>query len=371
MKKRKHGGNSALYLLTAASLTCSLASYAEERARTDLSKIFDASAVGEPSATFVDPIDACMKLDFGKTIRAPGDSDKRLKYTIDCREVLMGSPETETQRDFDESQHWVRFSDSKRFEMQATEVTQLQWLMVMKGTKNYAPSRIKNECDPESRESYRIEDQDGGARTVTICKNHPVENVSYIDITGEGGFLDRLNSAQTQYTYRLPTEAEWEYSARGGTIRDEKERKSPTLKDLYPVYSFGDNAHDLDSYGFFWNNSDTRTHAVAQKGKNRYGLFDMHGNVWEWVSDVYHEHYGLSDLELLRSAIRLDPNVTVEDLLSKFGTAYSPIRKANVIRGGGWDSSARHLRSAARNYLLPAHRYTTVGFRLVREPRNQ
>ncbi len=305
-----------------------------ERARTDISKVFVGSAVGRESATFVDPVAACVRRYDGQTVNGS---------SVDCRRFQMGSPANEEGRDSDETQHAVRLSNT--FSIQATEVTQLQWFMVMKGTNKATPAYFKSDCDTNNQEIYRIEDASGAAETVTICKNHPVEKVSYNDIVGTDGFLARLNASQTQYTYRLPTEAEWEYSARGGELRAD---------GTYPRYSFGDDARDLDLFGYYYGNSSNSTHAVAGKRANGYELYDMHGNVWEWVSDWYDINYGLS-------AEQLAARVT-----NPAGPSAGSYR---VIRGGGWFNFAQVLLSAFRDYDGPGYRNGGVGFRLVRTAR--
>ena len=100
----------------------------------------------------------------------------------------------------------------------------------------------------------------------------PVENVSWDDVQV---FIQRLN-AQTGKSYRLPTEAEWEYAARAGSTTD---------------YSFGDDVSQLGRYAWYTANSGGETHPVGEKQPNGFGLYDMHGNVWEWVQDCYISNY--------------------------------------------------------------------------------
>src|SRR5436853_7544725 len=96
----------------------------------------------------------------------------------------------------------------------------------------------------------------------------PVESVSWNDVQK---FIQILNSHSRKYSYRLPTEAEWEYACRAGTA--------------------GDYAGKLDSMMWYGENSGGKTHPVGQKQSNAFGLYDMHGNVWEWCEDWYHENY--------------------------------------------------------------------------------
>ena len=151
----------------------------------------------------------------------------------------------------------------------------------------------------------------------------PVENVSWEDAQQ---FIQKLNARNDGYTYRLPTEAEWEYACRAG--------------------STGDFAGDLDAMGWYDKNSGDTTHPVGQKQPNAWGLYDMHGNVFEWCQDLYGSNY-------YAQSPSVDPR----------GPSSGSYR---VIRGGGWFDNARSSRSANRNWFAPAHRLDDLGFRLVR-----
>jgi len=239
-------------------------------------------------------------------------------------EFLMGIPETEAERDDDETLHKVRLT--KGFYMQTTEVTQGQWRTIMGNN----PSSFKA-CGDD-------------------C---PVENVSWNHVQE---FIKRLNRFIKGRKYRLPTEAEWEYAARAGTTT---------------AFANGDITEtgceydpNLDAMGWYCGNSGvtykgcidaTRregsscagTHPVAQKQPNAWGLYDMHGNVWEWCQDWYwYDSY---------------PSEPVTD--PKGPDAGS----ARVYRGGSWTYDARYCRSADRDYAHPAKRYYDLGFRLSRE----
>ena len=157
-------------------------------------------------------------------------------------------------------------------------------------------------------------------------------------------------SAKTGRYYRLPTEAEWEYACRAGTKT---------------AYCFGDDPEKLDEYGWYFDNSDDSYHKVGEKKPNAWGLYDMHGNVSEWVLDQYApDSYAKSEGKTLRN-----PLVPV--------TTEYPV----VARGGCWDEDPEHLRSAARAASEPNWKmqdpqipqsiwYTTEvycpGFRVVR-----
>ena len=131
---------------------------------------------------------------------------------------------------------------------------------------------------------------------------------------------------------KLPSEAEWEYACRAGT-------RSP--------YYTGDKEKDLDRAGWYEKNSKNQVHPVGEKVPNAWGLYDMHGNVWEWVEDDWHDSYeGGPD----------DERAWVD----------RPRGSDRVIRGGSWDDDARSCRSAARYDAGPGNRDGSVGFRLSR-----
>jgi formylglycine-generating enzyme required for sulfatase activity len=104
--------------------------------------------------------------------------------------------------------------------------------------------------------------------------NLPVEQVSW---NAAQGFLTNLNERVSGYRFRLPSEAEWEYACRAGTTTQ---------------YSFGDGDAALPEYGWFTGNGERKTHPVGEKKPNPWGLYDIHGNVWEWCQDWYAPYPG-------------------------------------------------------------------------------
>jgi formylglycine-generating enzyme required for sulfatase activity len=154
----------------------------------------------------------------------------------------------------------------------------------------------------------------------------PVDNVSWDDVRE---FMRRLNALEGGATYRLPTEAEWEYAARAGTTGR---------------WSFGNEVSQLGRYAWYDENAAGQTHPVGQLQPNPWGLYDIHGNVWEWVQDWYGKYAS--------------------------GTAIDPAGPSSgsdrVYRGGSWRYSARFCRSAFRYYDAPGFRLDNVGFRLLR-----
>jgi len=206
---------------------------------------------------------------------------------------VMGSPETEPARlPFEGPQHAVTIT--KAYYMGVTEVTQAQYQAIMGNN----PSTFK-------------------------VPDHPVDNVSWND---SAKFCAKL-SEKTKKTARLPTEAEWEFACRAGT---------PT------VYSFSGNVAD---YAWFVDNSEKKTHPVGLKKPNRLGLYDMHGNVWEWCSDWYDEKY-------YAKAKPVDPQ-----------GAEAALKRS--VRGGAWAARQQRCTTAVRGGGDPARGTNYTGFRVV------
>jgi formylglycine-generating enzyme required for sulfatase activity len=201
--------------------------------------------------------------------------------------------------DHEKPVHTVRIS--RPFYLGKYEVTQAQWEAVIGNN----PSRFKGDA------------------------NRPVENVSWDDVQE---FIRQLNAKEGGARYRLPTEAEWEYAARAGTTTH---------------WSFGDNESQLGRYAWYNGNAGGQMHPVGQLQSNPWGLYDMHGNVREWVQDWYGQYVS--------------------------GTAVDPAGPSSgsyrVNRGGSWYGLARCCQSADRNYGAPGGRFVGLGlgFRLLRE----
>ncbi len=162
--------------------------------------------------------------------------------------------------------------------------------------------------------------------------DNPVDTVSWEDAVE---FCRRLSELPAEKAagnvYRLPTEAEWEYACRAGT----------TTK-----YSFGDDESNLGDYAWYGDNSDANTHPVGGKKPNAWGLYDMHGNVWEWCQDWYGDY----------------PSGSVTDPSGATSGSY------RVFRGGGWSSTAEICRSANRGGGYPSFRVSCFGFRVCLSP---
>ncbi|MBD3308380.1 SUMF1/EgtB/PvdO family nonheme iron enzyme, partial [candidate division KSB3 bacterium] len=197
------------------------------------------------------------------------------------------------------------------------EVTQAQWQAVM-----------------DDNPAYFDEDKVGEA-----WQRHPVERVSWNDAQD---FLETLNAQvsvrpelvegrDSDWKFRLPTEAEWEYAARAGSES---------------MYCFGDDVSRLKDYAWYRENSDGQTHPVGELQPNAWGLYDMHGNVWEWCADTWYDSYENAPEDGSMKG-------NLDD------------KKVKIRRGGAWGSPAWNCRSAYRDDYNPIHRPSNLGFRVV------
>ncbi|WP_342304915.1 formylglycine-generating enzyme family protein [Methanolobus sp. ZRKC5] len=211
---------------------------------------------------------------------------------IPAGKFIMGSKQDETSRPVHE------VTISKQFYIGKYPVTQEEWVSIMGSN----PSYFKDHDD------------------------HPVEQVSWNDAQE---FVKNLNAKEGTDKYRLPSEAEWEFACRAGT----------TSK-----YPFGDDESELEEYGWYLGNT---THPVGQKKPNPWGLYDMHGNVWEWCQDKWHSNYEGAPAE--NSAWEGDASFL------------------RVDRGGCWSSLSRFCRSSRRSGYIPDDCYGFTGFRVLME----
>ncbi|MEN8131848.1 MAG: formylglycine-generating enzyme family protein [Pseudomonadota bacterium] len=221
--------------------------------------------------------------------------------TSDLEEALFDMPEPDQSKIADETPvHPVKIIQA--FYLGRTEVTQAQWLKVM-GTK------------PGPDSHWQRSD----------WQDLPVVSISWYRAQD---FIEVLNASESRFSYRLPTEAEWEYAARA-----DSEGLRPFSLD------------QLDEYAWYIENSGDLPHPVASRKTNAWGVYDMFGNVWEWVADWY------------------SPDIYER------GTAVSPTGprkgRSKVRRGGSYHCSRHLVRSAYRAADDPRKAYSVLGFRLV------
>jgi len=216
---------------------------------------------------------------------------------IPAGSFIMGSPEDEEGRDKDETQHKV---DVESFQLMKTPVIFAQYEKYCKLT------------------NIKVPDDEGWGRG-----GRPLINVSYWDAID---FCEWLTN-QSGKVHRLPTEAEWEYACRAGSST---------------VYSYGDKENKSKMHYL-----EASTSSVAKFPANVWGLYDMHGNVWEWCSSVWDENY--SGKEQL-------------DASSERGN-----NEGRILRGGAWYSGNNGCRSARHLFFSPEDRYGFIGFRIARD----
>ena len=262
----------------------------------------DAVAKGAAAkVTFAeDPVDKHLILDLGK--------DVTMKLAlIPAGKFVMGSPKSEIGRNNDEGpQHKVTIS--KPFYMGVTEVTQAQWKAMM-------------EFIPWQDQTYAASGDNYAASCVSWYRANE--------------FCDAL-SKKIGRTVLIPTEAQWEYACRAGSNT---------------AYGFGDDASKLGDYAWYhdntWKIGQKYAHQVGLKKPNAFGLYDMHGNVYEWCRDVY-------DATFYSTSKSVDPEHAINNT-------------TRILRGGSWCNGPYLCRSACRDYCTHGRRfnYYTFGLRIA------
>jgi formylglycine-generating enzyme required for sulfatase activity len=234
----------------------------------------------------------------------PGDAAPGNTYTNSIgMEFVLIPAGSFVSEDEEGGPNGPRMIVSKPFYLGKYEVTQEQWVAVMGNN----PAKFKG-------------------------PDNPVESVSWNDARE---FIERLNAREGRNLYRLPTEAEWELAARGGTDTKLFFMEDPKIWE--------EAESPLADYAWFNKNSSDTTHPVGQKKPNQYGLYDIYGNVWEWVEDW---HGKLPEAREL-------------------GDYQAPSGEDRVNRGGGWGNEAEDCRSGYRGFDGPDYRDDGFGFRLA------
>jgi formylglycine-generating enzyme required for sulfatase activity len=240
---------------------------------------------------------------------------------ISAGRFTMGSPASERGSQEDELLHKVELTQS--FHMGATEVTEHQWAMVMEEPFRTEIVQIR---DPETKRLIKKEEKQ--IKNPKLDSKLPITNISWSKAVE---FCNRLRQLPEEKkegrNYRLPTEAEWEYACRSGTST---------------AYSFGDEASMLDDYAWYQANGG-KVMPVASRKPNAWGLYDTHGNVYEWCYDFYGRYSEI-----------LVQNPSMPDTFFAY---------KHVIRGGAADSRASQCRSGFRNQSALSGKH--IGFRIV------
>jgi len=244
-----------------------------------------------------------------------GSTDEQVEAALKIADEAKADQPTKGRiQNNERPQHKVVIT--KPFLMSTTEVTVGQF-------KKFSATGYVTEAEKEAQD-------DPKAKTYLSVESDdlPAAYMTWNDAVAYCQWL----SSQEKRTYRLPSEAEWEYACRAGTTTQ---------------YSFGDDVALLDQYGWSKENAGGKSHPVGTKLANGFGLFDMHGNLYEWCGDFYDEKWYLA------SALN-DPN----------GPS---VGSSRVLRGGHWNHYAYYCRSAYRHNFTPSNRNSSYGFRCVAE----
>lgn len=247
---------------------------------------------------------------------------------------IMGSPKSEPGRNWNEKQHRVVIS--KNFYMQESEVTQGQWEKLV----GFNPSAFSD-----------------------LGKSYPVDTVSWNEAVE---FIQILNKWEGTDKYRLPTEAEWEYACRAGSTTAFSSGPI-TVFESGQVTEFSCNEPEpalIETAWYCYNTGreaggialDFKPHPVKTKLPNKWGLYDMHGNVQEWVLDSCK----------WRTFWRGKVGVVTSTYIDNIVDPLEKVGSHRIIRGGGWYQSGKYQRSAYRSYYKPGARRNSLGFRIVR-----
>ena len=268
-------------------------------------------------------INLFLFLMFGSVLQSFAQGHQIITNSIGMKLVLipkgtfqMGSPPVGKGSSPTECQHEVKLTQD--YYLGAFEVTQAQYKKVMGKNPSYFQDENISEEKPQAR---------GTARKIDYS-NHPVEQVSWENAVE---FCERLSKLSDENkagrVYRLPTEAEWEYACRAGS-------KS--------AFSFGEKAKPLGDYAWFEGNSNNQTHPVGLKKPNAWGLYDMHGSLWEWCSDWFGDY---------PKGAAIDPSGPREGL-------------GRIVRGGNFSTRAAWCESAFR-MPIPFDSANVIGFRVA------
>lgn len=275
-------------------------------------------------------------------------SGKTFRDCAGCPEMVvipagsfdMGSPDSEDGRSDDEGP--VHRVNVARFAMGKTEITRGQFAEFVKKTKYNAGDKCW------TLEEGKVEERSGSWRELYYAQDnsYPVGCINWHDAQAYTEWLSRTTGKQ----YRLPTEAEWEYAARGNTSTSRHWGENPDEVCAYANTADQTAQAQIRGASSWWVHNCTDgfvyTAPAGSFKANAFGLKDVLGNVWEWTQDSYHDSYKDAPTD---------------------GSAWQGDSEKRVLRGGSWNNSPRIMRSAGRNSYKPALRYSFFGFRVARK----
>ncbi len=240
-------------------------------------------------------------------------------------QFIMGSEGKEAY-DNEQPEHLVAITQP--FYIGIYPVTQAIWKTVLKG---HNPSYFKGDRRPIERVSWTDIVTGGQDRAVPIA---------FLEALKKDFPIPKTANIPSNFQFRLPTEAEWEYAAKGGHLAEQKDLIHRQAAQVYTHYAGSDK---LKEVAWFGTNSHRETKEVGQKRPNELGLYDMAGNVWEWVYDWHDENY-------YATSTRKNPQGPSEG-------------EKRVMRGGAWSREAGVMRSAYRGWIEPWVPVYSRGFR--------
>ena len=237
-------------------------------------------------------------------------------------------------RSRDAAQPVTRVIIDQDYWLAAFPITQLQW---RKGVEFFQHQKLSQAQQLNPQPSYHSGD------------HLPVEQVSWDDVQRWIAMLSSIvQSESNALELRLPYEAEWEWACR--VVQDGDTNYRACTWEFNGTSHFGDDAPAMEHNGWFEYNSGFKTHRVGEKAPNPLGLYDMHGNVWEWCMDRWVDDYS-----------QYWDGITIKELKELNATGRDGLR---ATRGGSWDDSAWRCRAAFRHRWAPVNRFGNLGFRV-------
>lgn len=258
---------------------------------------------------------------------------------VPAGKFVMGSPADENGREDDEGpEHQVNIAS---FALSATEITRAQFLRFAKKTKYKAGDTCW------TMEEGGVKERQGDWRSLNYSQavNSPIGCINWHDASAYANWMSKVTGKR----YRLPTEAEWEYAARGKTSTARYWGNDPNAGCAYANVA-DQTAQKIIRGASSWSvhkciDGFVFTSPVGSFKPNAFGLYDMLGNVWEWTADSYHDSYVSAPAD---------------------GRAWLGDNEMRVLRGGSWNNGPRNVRPAVRNSYEPERRFSFFGIRLAR-----